>query len=95
MEDVTIVLRGSIVVDDGKGWRGDDIIHAKLFTHGLDERRLSRSHLALEGEDVTRALVLDKLTGCLMDAVQGFDRNLHCCLLLFIMLLLIDMITHV
>lgn len=80
--EVEVVYRvagcgGSILVHDGERRRCDNILHAQTLADSLHERSLACTHLAVEGEHLAIAHVLDKCLGSLVDVCQRVDSYFH------------------
>ena len=69
--------QGSIFIDNGKGGRGDDILHAQCFAYGLDEGGLASPHASIKGKYAMVADVFYKCLGCLIDVGNVFDVYFH------------------
>ena len=52
-----------VIIDNGKGGRGDNVIDAQLLAQRLDEGGLAGTHLAVEGKHVALTHLADELTG--------------------------------
>ena len=77
MADAACLLARLVLVDDGKGWRGDDFTDSELPAQCLDECRLAYSHLSVEGDDARRPHGGDELPCCLVNLSELFDRYSH------------------
>ena len=74
-----VALGGSVLIDDGKGGGGDDVLDAECFAEGLDEGGLACSHLTVEGHDaVAGQHFADELVCGLVNMVNIFNCN-HLC----------------
>ena len=67
MIDDTVV--GMVLIDDGKCWRGDDIIDAQRLADCFDESGFSGAHAAVESKYLVVANLLDKCRGGLFNVV--------------------------
>lgn len=60
---------GTILVDNGKGGRCDDVRYSQLFANGFDESGFSCSHFPVEGKDGIVAHGFDELAGGFVNLV--------------------------